>query len=206
MNNPIFQITVLSLLLTTTSCNKGHASCNQEKEYAVTEAGKMDLNPLNHVKLSSAFHKIAHHSGDKHYFDLEDGSRWSISKTDTVEGWDRCDHLVITQNHAALSTARYALLNPDLKQAIPVSLVREPIPGNKNVFYIKSIDLVNDIVTLNDNKNWIVHSADRDALRKISEHDRVIIGMNSNDNWDKTPYILVDTSNKLFVRAKLLEN
>ena len=114
------------------------------------------------------------------------------------------DHLVLTQNQATFSTYRFAIANSDLKLAVPVSLLREPLPAKDKCLFIKEIDKANDLVTLNDNGRWIVHSSDTRNLNRMSENHRIVIGVNSGDDQDRCPYILIDTTNNNYVRARLI--
>lgn len=206
MNAKLIYIAALALYLGVGSPNVVHASvCNSNRSEVVnTDAGNIDFTFVSYIKYPKAFHKIQKIDLDDRSIVLDDGSHWKISKTDIVKGWDREKNLVVTQNHAGLSTSRYALVNVDLKLAVPASLECEPTP-DKEAYYVKGVDRVNDIITLSDSKNWIVHSSDRGTLSKVNLNDRVVIGANTGDNRDKSPYLLIDTSSNHFVRAHPIE-
>ena len=177
---------------------------NSSVEIVSTDAGNIDFSFVRYIRFPGVYHKIQQIDFEDRQIDLEDGSRWSISKVDTVKGWDRDNKLLITQNHAGFSTSRYALVNLDRKSAIPVSLAVEPAP-NKSIFFVKGIDVVNDVVALNDSTKWIAHSSDRSHLNKMKENDRVIIGVNTGDDKDRSPYVIVDTANNYYIRAQKVE-
>lgn len=206
MNLKLIRIMSLAACLGAVSITEVQAAvCSSSRTEVVnTDAGNIDFTFVNYIKHPGALHKIQQINLDDRFVDLDDGSRWSISRTDTIKGWDRSKNLVVTQNHAGFSTSRYALANVDLKLAVPASLVREPTPS-KDAIYVKAVDRVNDMIMTNDGKNWIVHSSDRGALSKISENDRIVIGANTGDNKDKSPYLLIDTSSNHFVRAHPIE-
>lgn len=205
MNIKWVHITALSLCLGVGSTLEIHASSysNQRAEVVNTDAGNIDFTFVSYVRHPRAFHKIQKIDLDDRCIVLDDGSHWRVSKTGVVKGWNQ-GKIVVTQNHAGFSTSRYALANVDLKLAVPASLECEPAPDKENA-YVKGVDRVNDIIHLSDGKNWIVHSSDRGALSKININDRVVIGANTGDNRDKSPYLLIDTSSNHFVRAHPIE-
>ncbi|MGR3973978.1 MAG: hypothetical protein QRY72_05380 [Candidatus Rhabdochlamydia sp.] len=205
MNKKLIHIMMLTLYVGMIGLPRVEASgSNTRTEVVNTDAGNIDFTFTHYVKFPGVFHKIHHINLDDRVVDLEDGSRWNISKTTLVKGWEKSKNLMITQNHSNFSTSRYALVNADLKLAVPASLIREPAPAH-GVAYVKSVDRVNDIVTLSDGRNWIVHSSDRGTLSKITEHDRIIVGANTGENREKSPYILINTSNNHYVRAQHIE-
>ena len=203
MKTSIMRVVGLVFCLNAAEFSTIYAATCSHSEVVNTDAGHIDFTFVNYVKHSIAYQKIRHISTEDKAVDLENGSRWSISKADTVRGWESSKSVVVTQNHASFSTARYALLNPELKLAVPASLIREPAP--KDALYIASIDRVNDMVILSDNKKWIIHADDRSNLSKMQDHDRIIVGVNTSHDQDKSPYLLIDTSNHHFVRAHNIE-
>jgi len=189
------------------TCNTGWAknSDSSQAESIKTEAGTIDFRFTHYIRHPSALNKIAHLSTEDGTIELGDGSKWAVSKIDLVKGWDKTKHLVVGQNLHTLSTHRYALINTELKLAIPMSLVREPIPSKDGgAFYVKAVDHSNDIVVLSDGKNWIVNSSDKINFHKVREHDRMIVGVNIADKADASPYILIDTANGMYMRANPL--
>jgi hypothetical protein len=181
------------------------AASHANSEIVATEAGNIDFSICRVANHPAAHQKIARVDLDRKQIVLEDGSVWEVSKVESIRGWDKSNRLLITQNEAKIYPFnRYALVNPELKAAIPISLKQEPRPTDK-VRFIQDVDTVNDIVTLNDNKNWIVHASDRGNLSKMQGNDRVIIGINTGDDRDKTPYLLIDTHTGYYVRARAME-
>jgi hypothetical protein len=182
-------------------CAKTH-ECTREEHVVKTEAGNIDFHFTHNIKHPLAFHKIARIKDNA--VELEDASRWTVSKIDIIKGWNS-SHVTVTQNHAALSTQKFALLNTDLKLAIPASLAREAAPNKEQANYITTIDTANDILVLKGDKRWIVHSSDNSTLNKMEEHHRVIIGVNTGEGRDHSPYLIIDTANNVCVRASLLD-
>ncbi len=198
------QLMYLALLGTCLAGPDLNASSHYRDEEVKTDAGRINLPNTHAIKHSGVYHQVKHVDTNDRVIDLDNGSRWTVSNSDIVKGWGSAKNIMITQNHSGLSTSRYALLNLDLKQAEPISLVREPTPGKDNL-YVKSVDRVNDVITLSDGKNWIAHSGDRSKLGKISENDRVIIGVNTGTDKDKSPYLIIDTANHQFIRSHMIE-
>lgn len=153
-------------------------------------------------------HKVASTDAESNTLELANGSKWSCSNPDMVKEWVEGDQIVIGQNQAFFSTNRYALINVRLGKAIPISLLREPRPDQS--LYITKIDFANDIVTLSkDGQQWEVFSYDHGTLRKFSEHDRLLIGVNTSDCCHHElalHYILINTSTNQYVRATPLVN
>ncbi|MGH2612486.1 MAG: hypothetical protein ACRDFB_05495, partial [Rhabdochlamydiaceae bacterium] len=186
MKTQLIHIMALGICLSEVHFSSVHASSSHQTEEVSTDAGHIHFPNMSHIKHNGAFHQIQNINPEDRVIGLENGSHWSIANADIIKGWGKSKNLVITQNHSGFSTSRFALMNLDLKQAEPISLVREPTPG-KDVYFVKSIDRVNDIITLSDGKNWIVHSSDRGRLGKFSENDRTIIGVNTGVDKDKSP-------------------
>lgn len=196
---------VLSLSLCSIEAKDTDKKCSYTcEQQAKTDAGTIDFSVFRFIRFPSAYQKISCVSVRENTFELPDGSKWSTSKIDIVKGWED-NAVVITTNHATFSTHRYALVNKDLKMAVPVSLEREPIPQKDVTFFVKNVDQVNDLVTLNDGKRWIIHSSDSSGLGKIKEYDRIVIGINTGEDWGKSPYILINTLTNNYVRANLID-
>jgi hypothetical protein len=198
------QLMYLALLGTCLAGSDLSGSSHYREEEVKTDAGRIHLPNTHAIKHSGVYHQVKHVDTNDRVIDLDNGSRWTVSNSDIVKGWGNTKNIVITQNHSGLSTSRYALLNLDLKQAEPISLVREPTPGKDNL-YVKSVDRVNDVITLSDGKNWIAHSGDHSKLGKISENDRVIVGVNTGSDKDRSPYLIIDTANHQFIRSHMIE-
>lgn len=204
MQRSLINALILSVSLATSACSNTYGSRSQKNEDVTTDAGNIDFGIFDKIKNTIAYQHIHHLDEEKGVVEFKDGSRWKVSRLDGIKGWEKSKHLVITQNHATFSTASYALVNLDIKLAEPISLIREPTPG-KDVQYVKNIIFVNDIVTLSDGLKWVIHSSDRGKLSKMVENDRILIGVNSEGDKDKNPYLLIDTSTNNCVRAQLLD-
>jgi hypothetical protein len=200
------------LLVGSIGVEAGHHQQQQQQQHQYgqrhhntvsTEAGKIDFRFVDKMQDARVFHKIAKFLDKEQAVELEDGSVWTVSKYEYVKGWKE-EHLVLSQNQALFSTHRYALINTDLRLAIPVTLIREPTAGENKALSIKKVDKNNHVITLSDNKEWVVHNSDRSAFDKIAKNDRVIIGANTSEVDDMIPYILIDTANKaaIFFRAR----
>ncbi len=196
-------ILALSLALVTGGCGDSY-SRSHNNEGMTTDAGNIDFSIIDHIKNKTVYQHINHVDDDKRVVELQDGSRWSVSKLDVVKGWEKSKNLVITQNHASFSTSPFALVNLDIKLAEPISLMREPTPS-KSAHYVKNIISVNDIVTLNNDSKWVIHSSDRGKMNKMAENDRIVIGVNTGDDRNSNPYLLIDTTTNNFVRAQQLD-
>jgi len=124
-----------------------------------------------------------------------------------IRNWKMEDELFLTQNQAVFSAYRFALVNPRLQKAVPVSLLREPLPIENKMFFILNIDLSNDVIALSNGAEYSVDAHDHGALRKLSENDRIIMGFNSSDKFIATNldyhknYILIDTTTNSCVRV-----
>ena len=170
-----------------------------------TDAGSIDFGFIAAApEILGLYQSLEEVLPQENTFILENGSKWSSSYIDMIENWMETNRLLLTQNQAILSTHRFALVNPILQKAVPISLLREPIPQDFTAFYISRLDYANDVVYLNDRSEWTVYSHDHGTLRKYTEHDRVILGINTSDTLDienKKRYLLINTATNQYVRA-----
>ncbi len=169
-----------------------------------TEAGRMHFDFIMQTQpLAGFLQAVVSADAKTDSFELPDGSKWGTSKIEMIHGWNEGDQLIITQNQAFFSTHRFALVNLRLGKAVPISLLREARP--ESALYITNIDAANDIVTLSkEGQQWVVDSADHGTLRRYSEHDRIILGVNTSDCCDHDKvmrYLLIDTTTNQCVRA-----
>lgn len=172
-----------------------------------TEAGEIDFGLIESIpSIPGLFQRLKEVGQEKDTFKLDNESKWMASEIETLKGWAG-DDLILTQNQAIFSTYRFALINPHLQKAEPISLSVEPLPIKDKTFFIDSIDIRNDVVKLENNTEWAVHSGDHGTLRKFAPHDRVMFGVNSSDRIDninhekRSPYILINTTHNLYVRV-----
>jgi hypothetical protein len=173
-----------------------------------TDAGSIDFGFLDYIgKIPGLVHRLADYSPDENTFTLENRSKWLASKIEMIKHWKLEDELFITQNQAFFSAYRFALVNPRLQKAVPISLLREPLPIDNKMFFILNIDPANDVIVLSNGVEYSIYPNDHGTLRKFSENDRVIIGFNSSDKFDGSnidyykSYILIDTTCNSYVRA-----
>lgn len=203
MKKKLMSSLTLGFCLLTFACSNS-ATQTHKPEVVVNASGKVTFGVTDQIKYLAAFQQIVALNLDENLVELENGSRWSIPQGNMVKGWEKCKNLVITQNHLGFSVPKYALVNIDLQLAEPVSLIREPTPS-KDVSYIKEIDKINNIIVLSDNKRIIVHSSDRSVFNKMNENDRVVIGVNTGEDKNKSPYLVINTANNHFVRGCIVE-
>lgn len=173
-----------------------------------TDAGSIDFGFVEYIgKIPGLIHHLADYFPDENTFTLENRSKWISANIEMIKNWKVDDDLLITQNQAFFSAYRFALVNPRLQKAVPVSLLREPLPIDNKMFFILNIDPSNDVVTLSNGVEYTVYAHDHGTLRKFSENDRIILGFNSSDRLDTTNldyykcYLLIDTTCNSYVRA-----
>lgn len=173
-----------------------------------TAAGSIDFGFIECIgKIPGLAHHLVDYSQNENAFTLENFSKWVASDLEAIKNWKVEDELYITQNQAIFSAYRFAIVNPRLQKAIPISLLREPLPIDSKMFFILKIDPANDVITLSNQVEYSIDPHDHGALRKFSENDRVIIGFNSSDKLDDTIldyykfYILINTTCNSYIRA-----
>jgi hypothetical protein len=172
-----------------------------------TDAGNIDFRFSNEIQpFPGLLQGLAAVFVEDDCFELLNGSKWSAANIDMIKGWTESDQLLISQNQSFFSTHKFALLNARLGKATPITLTREPRPTGLDVFFITKIDLANDVVGLNNGREWAVYSHDQGTLRKFAEHDRVLLGVNTSDSsaLERMKYILIDTASNLYVRVNPL--
>ncbi len=173
-----------------------------------TAAGSIDFGFIEYIgKIPGLTHHLADYSLNENTFTLENLSKWIAADIEAIKNWKVEDELLITQNQAFFSAYRFAIVNPRLQKAVPISLLREPLPIDNKMFFILKIDPSNDVITLSNGVEYSVYPHDHGTLRKFSENDRVIIGFNSSDKLDETIldyykfYILIDTTCNSYIRV-----
>lgn len=202
MNKTTVNSIFLGLCLVAFGCESNKN--DNTSDIIITEANQVHFAVVEHIKYLGAFQQITNLNLDTNHIELANGSRWSISHGNLIKGWEKSKNLVITQSHSSFATPRYALVNLDLQLSEPITMEREPTPVNE-VIFVKEIDSANNIILLSDNNKLIIHSSDRGTFNKISVNDRVLIGINTGNDRDKSPYLLIDTANHQCVRAKVIE-
>jgi hypothetical protein len=174
-----------------------------------TDAGSIDFGFVEYLgKIPGVIHHLADVSSHDNTFTLDNRSKWIASNIEMIKNWKIDDELLITQNQAFFSAYRFALVNPRLQKAVPISLHREPLPiDNQKMFFILNIDPANDVIALSNGLEYSVYPHDHGTLRKFTENDRVILGFNSSDKLDTANldyykcYLLIDTTCNSYVRA-----
>lgn len=174
-----------------------------------TDAGSIDFGFLDYIgKMNGLIHHLADVSSSDNTFTLDNRSKWIASNIEMIKNWKLDDELFISQNQAFFSAYRFALVNPRLQKAVPISLHREPLPlDNHKMFFILHIDPANDVIRLTNGIEYSIYAHDHGTLRKFTENDRVILGFNSSDKLDTAnleyykSYLLIDTTCNSYVRA-----
>jgi len=196
-----------ALFASASLCAGDPAPINCQNMAIETDAG---LIHFEFVKQSQAlpglFQGVAGIDANNNSFELSNGSKWSAHAIEMIRGWVAGDQLVLSQNQAFFSPYRFALVNLRLGKATPISLSREPRATAEDSFYISKVDYANDIVVLNKGGlQWEVYRPDHGTLRKFSEHDRILLGVNTAsyaDEENHMHYILINTATNQYVRAK----
>lgn len=177
----------------------------------VTDAGPIDFGLIEYLwKTPGLVYHLIDYLSAESTFVLDNRSKWLAAKVEMVKNWKPEDDLFITQNQALFSTYRFALVNPRLQKAVPISLLREPLPVENKMFFILNVDPSNDVITLSNRVEYGVYAHDHGTLRKFSENDRVMMGFNSSDRLDQTNldyyknYLLINTTCNSYVRANPL--
>ncbi len=173
-----------------------------------TEAGSIDFGLIECIeKVPGLIQSIVDLSVSDNVFMLDNRSKWTPSNMEMIKNWRSGDELLITQNHAFFSVHRFALVNFRLQKAVPISLLREPYPVPSKTLFILGVDLSNDIITLDNGADYSVEKSDHGTLRRFSENDRVMLGINSTDKLDEAilehgkRYLLIDTSCNSYIRV-----
>lgn len=174
-----------------------------------TSAGAIDFGFIGSLEKIPGL--IQHVAGidDRGTVILDNQSQWSTSEIEVVKSWKAEDDLYLTQNQAVFSVHRFALVNPRLQKAIPVSLLREPLPVENKTHFIAQLDLANDVVTLLNGAEYLVFPNDHGTLKRYVPNDRIMLGFNSSDRLDSNAsnaqchngYLLIDTAYNSYVRA-----
>jgi hypothetical protein len=174
----------------------------------VTDAGSINFGIIDYIgKIPGLIHHLVDCSLEKETFTLDNQSKWKSSHMEMIQNWRIDDDLYLTQNQAFLSTDRFAIVNPRLLKAVPISLLREPLPIDQKMFFLTDIDSSNDVITLSNGMEYIVYSHDHGTLRRFSENDRIVLGFNSSEKIDSNAvdvykfYLVIDTTLNSYVRA-----
>lgn len=207
-NKAIAAFYILTICLFAGLANTGYsASCMGN--IIETSAGAIDFGFINSLeKIPGLVHHVAG-IDDRGTVALDNQSQWSTSDIELVKSWKAEDDLYLTQNQAFFSVHRFALVNPRLQKAVPISLLREPLPVEDKTHFIAQLDLANDVVTLLGGAEYLVFPNDHGTLKRYVPNDRIMIGFNSSDRLDSNAanaqcnngYLLIDTAYNSYVRA-----
>lgn len=180
----------------------------QNNVKAILESKESRMAAVNGVELSQpqaatyftthpgAFHNPLSVSLLGDTIELEDGSVWAVSSSDSYKtmNWLTTDLLVITPNHEWFSIYEYCVTNQNTGMTVRVNMVLGPLFDALFRHWIVAIDYVSDRVWLDDGSVWDLALGDYSAFQKWLPGDTVIIGV--NDGWFSSynPNILINVN------------
>lgn len=134
--------------------------------------------------------------------ELEDGSIWSISSSDSYKtlNWLTTDVILIKPNHSWFSVYDYVLENQNTGATVRANLSLTPILFGHNSHWI--ISILGNEVTLEDGSIWYIPSYDMSQVRNYRLNDHIIVG--TNDSWwtsGSYPNILINANEDNYVNA-----
>ncbi|HSX38620.1 MAG TPA: hypothetical protein VLE95_07310 [Chlamydiales bacterium] len=118
--------------------------------------------------------------------ELEDGSIWRISPSETYKtlDWFLHDEITITQNRAWISMYHYRIVNEQTGDSLVANLFLGPHTHGQYTFYITGIDRIfGELILTNgfgEKLGWQISSLDLYTFQHWALHDAVIIGENSD--------------------------
>lgn len=127
--------------------------------------------------------------------ELEDGSKWSVAKTDIykISFWQIHDHVIITPNRNWFSFHKYCLANQTRESIVEASFNHGPIPFGPHTHWVVALDKYGGHVFLEDGSSWKVSHEDWQFFDKWLINDFVILGY--NDSWfSPYAYILINVN------------
>ncbi len=142
--------------------------------------------------------------------ELEDGSWWKISSSDSwiLSGWQVGDFVTITPNTGWFSSARFLIQNKSRGTHVKAEIEVGPETYGPYSWLVQSLDVFSGIVCLAQQSingvtqtYWKVDFSDNYLLREWAVNDTVIVGV--NDNWFSSyDNILINVNMNHFLRAK----
>ena len=136
-------------------------------------------------------------------FELEDGSHWEVSPTDSyiLRNWRREDSLVITPNSSWLSAYDYYVTNKSNNSYVKANLFVGPLAFGPYSHWIVDIDYFGGHVYLENQMVWCISPQDSSVLKDWAVNDHIIFGL--YDSWF-SPYdhILINVNMDNFVHVK----
>ncbi len=111
---------------------------------------------------------------------LEDGSMWAVSLSDTYKtlNWLTSDIIIIVPNHDIFSSYYYRLININTGANVKVNLYLGPIYNGAYTHWITAIDYLNREIYLEDGSIWKMSPFDQPIISQWLPNDTVIIGIN----------------------------
>ncbi len=149
--------------------------------------------------------KIDMHNG---YLYLQNGSRWKIADTDSIElvSWRVNDYSVISPNHFYADDYAFYITNQSNGSYVRANVVEGPRIGGLYTILISGMDVNSNFrrsVYLNNNSYWSVDERDFSITDTWQIGDPIIMGR--NDQWF-TSYatLLINIATNTSVRARKL--
>lgn len=135
--------------------------------------------------------------------EIEDGSIWSISPSDTYKtlNWITSDLVVITPNHDWFSSHMFRMTNQNTGVSVKCNLVLGPIYNGLYTHWIVAINYYTQQICLEDGSIWTVTGFDSSVFSKWLINDTVIIGINDGFLSSSKPNILINVNTLTYARC-----
>lgn len=136
-------------------------------------------------------------------FELEDGSHWEVSPSDTyiLRNWRREDSLIITPNSSWLSQYDYYVTNKSNNTYVKANLFVGPMAYGPYSHWIVDIDYFGGHVYLENQMVWCVSPQDNYLLKDWAVNDHIIFGL--YDSWfSPFDHILINVNMDNHVHVK----
>jgi hypothetical protein len=149
-------------------------------------------------------HWLASIADNNHTIELEDGSHWEVSLSDSyiLRNWRREDSLVITPNYNFLSSYDYYITNKNnYNSFVKANLYVGPLAFGPFSHWIVEIDYFGGHIYLENQMVWCVNPQDSYLLKEWAVNDHVIFGL--YESWfSPFDHILINVNMDNHVRAR----
>lgn len=158
---------------------------------------------VNYISHPGAFYSPIYVSalGDK--VELNDGSIWSVSSSDTFKtfNWLTSDLVILTPNHEWFSSYMFKMTNQNTGVSIKCNLTLGPIYNGLYTHWITAINYYTQEIALEDGSIWKVTGFDSSVFSKWLVNDTIIIGVNDGFLSSSKPNILINVNTLTYVRS-----
>lgn len=193
-------------------CREKNKGANQVSKFADTAAKILPGTPKLGFYLTSHAGAIHYPWGVSVYGDcveLEDGSRWGISISDSYKtlNWMITDRVVITQNRDWFPSSQFKLENLETGVAVSADLIEYLSQFFQNYYnyHVLAINDYSQEIWLNDSTVWKVFDNDYPVVWESWDfNDTIIIGVNKGWYSSSYPNILINANTLQYVRAKCM--